>query len=156
MVVVAEKYPRKRAFIVILVASVMLIVIGFALACAGAFVDNYPDALDYIGLALILIGVACTVMMIITLVRYCRLPNELITYENGILTFPKGSCRADEVDSVSCTETKPNYKSVSYDFGFGIVTAEVNGTKLKAYYAANPAETCEKLREIVREARLLK
>lgn len=156
MQIIAEKYPRKRAFIVILLASVFLIVIGAGLLVASGMVVNFPDALDIIAFALIIIGAACTGMMVFSLVRFLRLPQTLITYENGVLAFPKGSCRADEVTSVDYKHANPSYKNVSYDFGFGMITVEAGGRKLKAYYVANPVEVYEKLRKIVGEAKLMK
>ncbi|MDE6613444.1 MAG: hypothetical protein K2K28_02700, partial [Clostridia bacterium] len=98
--VIVEKYPRLRAFIVVLISSLFLVAVGAGLMVASSKVVNFPDALDYIALGLIVIGVACTGMMVFSIVRFCRLPKQLVTIENGVLTFPKGSCLADEVTSV--------------------------------------------------------
>lgn len=155
MEVIARRYPRKRQFITILIASASLILIGAGLLVASGMVVNFPDALDYIAFGLIVIGIACTGMMVFTLVRYCRLPEILISYENGVFTFPKGvQCRASEISDINYNEAKPYYKDVSYDFGFGLIKLTVNGKQIKVYYVAGAANACERLKTLVREDRL--
>ena len=157
MEVIAKKYPRKRAFIFILLACILMAVVGAALLGAYAVMDDFPEALSYIGLALIILGVILTGLMIFSLVRFCRLPDDLITYENGVLTFPKGvQCRAEDVTSVDCDKANPSYKNVTYDFGFGKIKVIAGGKKITAWYAANPDAVVNRLREIAHEARLLK
>ncbi len=156
MEIIAKRYPRLRAFIVILVASVMLIAIGAVLIALGAFIVNYPDALDIIGFVLILIGIACTVMMIISIVRFCRLPENLIMYENGELKFHNGfTCRPAEVTGLDCKKADPAYKNVKYDFGFGLITVFVGDKKIKVYYVAQPSDVYTRLKNLVAEAKLL-
>lgn len=156
MEVIAKRYPRLRAFIVILVASIMLIAIGVVLVALSAFIVNYPDALDIMGFVLILIGIACTVMMIISIVRFCRLPENLITYENGELKFHNGfTCRPAEVTGLDCKKADPAYKNIRYDFGFGLITVWVGEKKIKVYYVAAPSEVYDRLKNLVAEAKLL-
>lgn len=157
METVAKKYPRKRAFIVILVACLLMVAIGAALFITYIFSDDMADVYSYVALALMILGVILTAMMIFSLVRFCRLPENLIIYENGVLTFPNGkSCRADEVTSINCNRANPSYKNVTYDFGFGLIKVSAGEIKFTAYYAADPEAVCARLHEIVREAKLLR
>ncbi len=155
METVAKKFDRKSSFITVLAGCILLAVIGAALLIAYAVLDSFPDALSYIGLALIIIGAVLTGLMIFTLVRFCLLPDDLITYENGVLTFPKGiSCRAEEVTDVKYYVANPSYKGLSYDFGFGQIRIGIGDKMIKVLYVAAPAKVYKRLEKIVYEAKL--
>ena len=156
MEVVAKKYPRKRAFIVILTACILMAVVGALFACAYAFLDGFTTPILVMGIVLLIIGVVLTGLMIFSLVRFCRLPENLITYENGILTFPNGEkYRAEEVTSVSCDKANPSYQNMTYDFGFGKIKVFIGSKKITAWYAASPDRVVNRLKQIVYEAKLL-
>ncbi len=157
MEVVAKKYPRKTSFIVILLACFLMFAVGLALLIAYIFINDMEDIYSYIGMALMILGFILTALMVFTLIRFCRLPENLITYENGVLTFPKGiTLRPEEISSVDFTKANPAYQNVSYDFGFGLIKVEAGSKKIKAYYVANPEGAANRLREIINEARYSK
>lgn len=154
MEVIAKKFNRKSTFIIVLVACVIMALAGVVLIGASAFVENYPDALIYMGFALVIIGVLLTGAMIYSLVVFLKLPEDLITYENGVFTFPKGvTCRAEEITDVDYDSANPGYQNVSFDFGFGQLKLRIGSKKLKVKYVGKISAVCARVKEIVREAK---
>ena len=156
MEVVAKKFNRKSTFIIVLIACIFMALVGVGLLVASGYIVNYPDALDIIGFVLILLGVILSALMIYALVVFIKLPEDLITFENGVFTFPKGvTCRAEEITDVSYDSANPSYKSVSYDFGFGQIKLRIGDKKVKIKYVSNPSEVAKRMKELVREAKFL-
>ncbi|MDE6504494.1 MAG: hypothetical protein K2L42_01330 [Clostridia bacterium] len=72
-----------------------------------------------------LIGGAVTAVAAVTIYRTKRIPEKIITYQNGILKFSDGfSCRIEEVKSVICTSAV-DYGS---DTAFNIISMGVGNT----------------------------
>ena len=148
MEIVAKKYPCKKQFAVILASSLVILLSGVGLFLAYVM---------YMAMFLMLAGLICTALMIFVLVRFNRLPSNLITYENGVLTFPKGiTLRPEEITSLDFTVANAAYKSVSYNFGYGMIKAETRSGKIKVLYAADVQNAVNRLREIINEARYSK
>ena len=74
-----------------------------------------------------------------------------------MLTFPKGiTLRPEEITSLDFTVANAAYKSVSYNFGYGMIKAETRSGKIKVLYAADVQNAVNRLREIINEARYSK
>lgn len=154
MEIIASKYERKATFVVLLILCVVMALVGAALVVASGYIVNYPEALTVWGFVQTITFLILGAAMVYSLVRFIRLPQDLITYENGVFAFPYGkSCRAEEITDVSYNSVNPGYRSVSYDFGFGQIKLRIGSQKITVKYVENPSGVANRIRELVREAK---
>lgn len=153
MEVIASKYKRKTRFILLLVFCIAMLAVGWVFLIVSNFVED-SFSMEILGYTLFALGVVLSAAMVFTIIRVAKLPQDLITYENGVFTFPGGkTCRVEDITDVSYNSVNPGFQSVSYDFGFGQIKLRVGSKKIKVMFVENPSGVAKRIRELVREAK---
>ncbi len=146
MEVVALKFAKKKVFVLVFLASLALLLVGVGLLVAYALISTWDaDAVSYFAVALIVIGVAVTGLSLFGLIRYSRMPSELISYEEGVFTLYNGA----KIAASEVTEVKFD----SSFLGFGSVTVVAGGKKYRVNYIGDTSAVYDKMLKIITDSR---
>lgn len=157
MEIIAKKFNRKKSFIFILLASVLVLACGLALLIAAIINSSMDDVYMYLGIFFTAIGVFVTTLSLIALIRYSLLPDTLLTYENGVFTLPKGNkIETSKIQDVKYVTATPSYSGITYNMGFGRITIFAEGKKQNVNYVSDTANVYDRILEIVRVDKLVK